>query len=330
MTSSSPSDGPAAREQALTEFAARSREARRRANLDRATADLIDELGDAGVEVLLLKGAALAQALYAPDRERGYYDVDLLVAPEDRPIAEDVLARLGYRNITSDQGIEDVAGILHAELWTRRDEVGNVSIDLHWRLAGCDASEQKIWQSLRADAQIIHVERREVLTPGDAGLALHSALHVAQHGTPDVKAVADLKLGLARWPIDVWEKAADLARELDGLEAFTAGIRLVPEGDAVARLLELGSGDRVLRDLQLRGARPRGTFHLDALTRAATMRDRLTVLRLALIPPPNWIRWEMRWAADGKAQLAAGYLLHLARAPLWAARAIRFSRQPRR
>ena len=330
MTSSSQPDPSDKRHDALIGFAARSRNAGRQGDLDLAAAEAISALEDAGIEVLLLKGAALAQALYAPDRERGYYDIDLLVAPEHRATTGKILALLGYRNITSDhQGIDDVAGVVHAELWTRVIATGNISIDLHWKLAGCHAAEQRIWECLRADAQVISLHERPVLTLSDSGLALHAALHVAQHGASDVKAVGDLRLGLRRWPFEVWQAAARLGRQLDGFEAFSAGMRLVPEAEPIAVMLDLESGERVIWDLQHRGSRPRGTLHIAALAEAATGRERLHIVRRALLPSPTWIRWEMSWADRSIAHLGAGYLLHLLRAPSWAVRAATYrSRRP--
>lgn len=330
MTPSQPE--PAGRSEALTDFAARSRDAPRRAHLDQAAAEAIDAIDRAGIEVLLLKGAGLAQALYAPDRERAYFDIDLLVAPASRTTAENVLSALGYRNVTKDRGIDDVAGVVHAELWTRLGKFGNVSIDLHRKLAGCAAPPEVIWTALRRDARSMQLgdQKLGVLTSSEVGFALQVALHLAQHGPGDAKALADLRLALTSWPHGLWERAAVMARELQAVEAFAAGLRLVPEGEALAEALELTSGQRVLWDLENRESRPRGTFHLDALSRASNSKQRLAVLRRALLPSPEWIRWEMPWAAHGKARLAAGYLLHLVRTPQWALRAALFrSRRPR-
>jgi len=326
VTSSSPPDPLDQRHQALAGFAARSREAARRDGLDAAAAEAITALGKAGVEVLLLKGAGLAQTLYAPDLERSYYDIDLLAAPRGRSTAAQVLTALGYRNITASHGIEDIGGVIHAELWTRLDPSGNVSIDLHSKLAGCGASDGAFWRSLRAAAQPIEIGGRPVLTLGTPGLAMHVALHLAQHGPDDIKAASDLRFGLTRWPEPVWRAAAELAAELEAAEAFSAGMRLIPEGEPMADSLGLASGEAVLWDLNHRDARPRGTFRLEALAHAIGVRERVTIVRRSLLPSPDWIRWEMRWASRSRAHLAAAYLRHMARAPVWAARALVFNR----
>lgn len=325
MTPSQPD--PADRRLALNDFAARSRHAQRRAQLDQAAAEAIVALDGAGVEALLLKGAGLAQALYGPDRERAYFDIDLLVAPDSLPTVDSVLSELGYRNIMKDQGIDDLTGVVHAALWTRLGEFGNVSLDLHWKLAGCDASAETIWTALRRDAVFRQLGDWRVLTSSEVGFALQVALHLAQHGRSDAKAVADLRLALISWSAGVWEQAAALASELDALETFAAGLRLLPEGEIAADALKLGTGEQVLWDLEHRESRPRGTFHLDALSRAVTFRQRLAILRRALFPPTEWIRWEMPWASRSPAALAAGYLVHLLRTPRWALRAALFRSQ---
>lgn len=331
MTSSYPPDQTDRRRQALVELAARSREAPRRAVLDQAAAEAIDALRRAGVDPLILKGAALAQTLYAPSRQRSYYDVDLLIAHESAGAAAEVLSALGYRNITRTQGIDDIGGVLHAELWTRLDSSGNVSIDLHRRLAGCQAPDAQIWRSLRRRVQVIHVASRPVLTLDNPGLALHVALHLAQHGSDDVKAAADLRLGLVRWPADTWREAAGMARELEALEAFSAGLRLLPEGESMIEALGLaGYGEMALDELRWRAQRPRGTYHLEALSGAATFSERLSVIRRALFPARDWIKWEVRWAGRSPLHLVGAYFVHLTRTPLWAARALRFWRHAQR
>lgn len=343
MTPSQP-DSSDQRGRALTDFAARSREASRktepgvpshtawrREGLDRVAAETITALHDAGVEVLVLKGPALAQALYGPARERGYFDIDLLVSPEARSAVEQVLSQLGYRNVSRDQGIDDVAGILHAEMWARLDkEIGNVSVDLHWKLAGCAAPEERIWTVLRSGAQIIGIGGCPALTLSDAGLALHAALHLAQHGLTDAKATGDLRLALERWPPELWAHAAELAAELEALGAFSVGLALLPEGARMAGALGLRVDEGLRWDLDNRDSRPRGTFHVQALTDAKRFSHRLAIIRRALIPSPAWMRWEMRWSTHSPLHLAAAYLTHLARTPVWALRAVRFRlRQPR-
>lgn len=324
----SPSEPDEPRRQALEQFTARSRLAWRREQLDVAGVEVIHALNAAGIDALLLKGPALAARLYEPEQARGYFDIDLLVAPADRVAAGRVLRELGYADLSSERGVDDVAGVLHAELWSRViDDFGNVTIDLHWRLDGCRAPDAVVWKLLEADRGRVEVAGRAVATLGDAATALHVALHLAQHGPRDAKAVGDLSRALEVWPRDVWDRAAQLALRADAQEALAAGLRLLPAGAQMADQLGLGAGEEVLWDLAHHDHRPRGTFHLDALARAATLRERLGVVRRALLPSPTWIRWEMRWASRGHLRLLMAYGLHVLRSPAWALQAARFRRR---
>jgi hypothetical protein len=323
-----PADQEGRQTGALEDFAVRAPQAARRARLDAALVEVLDACAEVGVEPLLLKGAALARTLYRSDESRGYFDVDLLVAPQDLSAVGQVLYGMGYRNVTELQGVDDVAGILHAQMWSSLvPEFGNLTVDLHWQLYGCEAPPQVVWRTLSARQMLIDVAGRRVRTLDRPGLALHLALHVAQHGPDDLKAAADLNRGLERWSPEIWHQAAELAGELAAVEAFAAGLRLVPGGDLVARRLDLPAADALLWQIAHRGERPRGTFHIQAFTEARGFRQRMNLLRRSLLPTRAWIVWEHPQAGKSRLRLFAAYCAHILRAPVWAARAWRFRRR---
>lgn len=63
---------------------------------DRALTEMIEILGARGIDVLLLKGAALAHLVYESPGLRPMSDMDLLVAPDRLEDASDAVRRLGY------------------------------------------------------------------------------------------------------------------------------------------------------------------------------------------------------------------------------------------
>lgn len=320
------------RRRELDEFVERARGLSRQATLDAAAVEALDALEARGLRPLLLKGPALARALY-DDQSRGYSDVDLLVGPHDLAPAREALAGLGYRDRMRALGIDDVAGIEHAETWSRRvrgfKSGGPLLIDLHWRLAGCEAPAEVVWELLGARRAPLELDGRHVSVLSQDGLAFHVATHAAQHGPGDLKAMADLTRGVERWPTSVWRAAAGLAEALDALPSFAAGLRLSPAGGELARELELPSSVGVEWAIEHRRERPRGTFHLDALARARGPRERIDVLRRSLFPTREWIAWQYPWAAANAPRLAAAYAMHVLRAPLWATRAWRYRRRAR-
>jgi hypothetical protein len=312
----------------LEDFAVRARGVARITRLNSALVDVLDGCAAAGVEPILLKGAALARTLYRSDENRAYFDLDLLVAEQDLRAVGEVLAGMDYQNVTEFQGIDDVAGILHAQLWARLvPDFGNLTVDLHWQLDGCTAPAEEVWEVLNARRASIDVAGREVHTLDQPGLALHLALHVAQHGPEDLKAAGDLSRGLERWPPQVWDQAAELALELGAVELFAAGLRLVPDGDMTARRLDLPAADDALWQIAHRGERPRGTFHLKAFSEARGVRERMDLLRRSLVPKREWIELEHPEARTSRLRLIAAYTAHILRAPAWAARAWRFRRR---
>jgi Uncharacterised nucleotidyltransferase len=314
---------PGRPKRALEEFALRSRTIARQAWLDEAAVGASEALSADGIEARLLKGIVLSRVLYREGESRGYYDIDVLVSPADIDHAGRVLERLGYQDVSKLDGVVDVAGVLHARVFTKSVVgYGNVTIDLHWRLAGCAVPSEVVWEMLSRNPAQIEVQGAALPSLSQCGLALHLALHAAQNGARDMKSLGDLERGVERWPVAVWVEAAELARGLQALDAFAAGLRLLPEGARMAdTVLALPSADALLWEIRNRDRRPRGTYHLRAIREAHTLRERLVILRAALLPSRVWIREQYRWARRGGMPLALAYLAHVARSPLWALRA---------
>jgi Uncharacterised nucleotidyltransferase len=319
------------RRAALEDFAQRNRWLHRRAELDRAAVAVLERFEGAGVRSLLLKGPVLARLLYESEgAPRDYFDIDLLVGPPDLTKAREALAGLAYRWGYEKRGIDDVARVVHAELWAQRGEYGPLWVDLHRRLAGCQASDEIVWAALWGRRTSIEFAGRETTVLAEGGLALHLALHAAQGGPDEPKAIGDLARGIERWAPDVWRDAAELAEEVQGVAAFGAGLRLVPSGARLAELLELPSTPRLDWEVRHRQLRPRGAFHVQAVASARGLRERADLLRRSLLPTREWIVSEYHWAGRSRAHLLAGYARHLLRSPLWALRAPQFELRARR
>jgi Uncharacterised nucleotidyltransferase len=303
------------------------------AHLEVATAEVLGTFEKAGIDALLLKGPALATLLYRPGEGRRYSDVDLLVPPGDFGAAGALLADLGYLTCDPALGIDDVGNVMHGQTWIRTApgpiDVSVSTIDLHRWLPGSRAAPSVTWQALAKRRTWIEVGDRRVAVLDRAGQAMHLALHAAQHGPAFERHVDELELALERWTLDVWRSAMLLATEAGATEAFAAGLRLVPHGRELAAELALPASAELEWTIRHRHIRPRGTFHLQALTEADGLGQRLDVLRRSLLPSRAWIIRQHPWAGDG-VRLIAAYGFHLMRAPAWAARAWLFRRQARR
>jgi hypothetical protein len=91
-------------------------------------------LAGAGVETLLLKGAALSKALYGSAAVRTMGDIDLLVRPDDVAAAVRTLSALGYES-------EYAAGLQARDVVPYNNQLAmhkpgpvNTLIELHWHL----------------------------------------------------------------------------------------------------------------------------------------------------------------------------------------------------
>ena len=218
---------------------------------------------------------------------------------------------------------------MHAHPWIRTSSADASMVDLHRWLAGAERSPTAAWDALVARRTWIDVGGGRAAVLDRPGQAMHLAMHAAQHGPAHERQLGELALALERWPAGVWDAAAELAGEIGATPAFAAGLRLLPRGAAEARRLGLASTELDWK-IRHRATRPRGTFHVQALAEADGLRERLRIVRRALLPSRAWIMHERPWARQGGLWLIPAYAGHLARAPAWAARAWRFRRAARR
>jgi hypothetical protein len=168
-------------------------------------ARLVEALRDAGVETLLLKGAALATLYYRDVGARPMEDLDLLVHREDAPRAMDVIRGEGWTPASARP--ESRLAVWHADYFV--DEGGR-SLDLHWNALWQLADDTELWAGA-VPAQLAGVETRAL---GHAD----SLLQVCVHGlrwaaVPPIRWVADaVKIVEAAGPELDWDRLVAVAR----------------------------------------------------------------------------------------------------------------------
>ena len=133
----------------------------------------LDALADAGVDVLILKGTALAYSLYPVPSIRSRGDTDLFIRPEDLSVLCDVLERLGYAKDVVSQGIGYQINL------SKTDRFGLAhTLDVHWRISNSEVfSEVLVWEE---------AHRRSVALPALGAHAhglycLHALIHACIH-----------------------------------------------------------------------------------------------------------------------------------------------------
>ena len=174
--------------------------------------NLLPRFNQEGVEVLLLKGAALQQNVYRKKPIRSFVDLDLMIHEKDLSKASKILEGEGYQRRLShfpsqwharEFGIE--AGEIAFPYWQGEREI---KLDLH-----VDAFER--WSPFRftrnwlwENAKPITVGVSEALVPEPNRLFLHLLFHLLKH----VQAHENI-LG---WYLDLTECLCYFEKEIDG------------------------------------------------------------------------------------------------------------------
>jgi hypothetical protein len=273
-------------------------------------------LATAGVPVIVLKGAALADTIYPSLADRPMNDVDLLVQPHDRDRARAALEGAGYRFLPEPQqrfGPFDTG--FTGEMQFRRSE-HNV-IELHWeltanewlrRLTALDAAA--LWRDARPFA--IGPARGLQLSPCDT--LQHLCLHLSAHGYTHANGWRDIRQLLAHERSFPWERFVARARQF----RLTAVCYFVLEAIASASS-SIGPENRPPTP-QPPPCEGRGAVLPPLLAGEGGQGGEVPPAVLAALRPSPWQRRLVPLIADPRQGLAGelthskprGYLLHLA------------------
>lgn len=197
--------------------------------VDAYSAEVVAALNARGVESILLKGPSIADWLYS-GQARMYVDADLLIAPSSLRLATDALRELGFAPF-------DAFVSAHAHPWRR--EADHAEIDLHLTIWGAGRPPGGVWSVLHSCSEVRVVGRTEMRVLTRPALAMHLALHAAQHRDNLLKPREDLRRALEREPVTVWLEAERIADRLWALGPFADGLKLSPAGERVLAQLPL-------------------------------------------------------------------------------------------
>lgn len=240
-------------------------------------AEIVKALTAADIQVILLKGAHLAQWVYPHIGFRWMADIDVLVRKEDLEKADGLLAKMGYEYpdmapaVWDDFGerkqVRDQAAVLD---WYKTDHMHLVyynpksikSLELHWGIAR-NASPfavdtEGLWK--RARAEKMHGETVWVLCPED--LLLHICLHDSYYHHLHrfgLRPCCDLAAVVSRYYKEIdWRRLQGRAREW-GIEKYLyLMLRLSREllcADIPADLLHSTQDERCSDTIFLQAAR---------------------------------------------------------------------------
>ena len=288
--------------------------------LERELVLLLKRFETERVPVLLLKGPVLAEMVYSHPALRPFFDLDLLIKPDDLVQADQLLLKLGYsRRADAHSWSFNVA----YDWETLYEGSFGVQVDLHWGLV---TDPRYSWNHLEAlgvweRAVQIRVAGEKTLGLSPDDLLLYLALHLAiHHGLVGLLWYWDLALLLKRheksldWQAVVdrasgWKVESALFFALHGVETFMGASlpkwvmdRLKPTNYRAALL-----GWLLKRVTSKRLARLGHWVPILLIDRNA---DLSGLLRQILWPPVDWVRARYGGSAPS---LPGQYLAHYRR-----------------
>lgn len=168
----------------------------RSARINHALETILQALAASGVPAILLKGAALAQAIYGNPALRPMGDLDLLVRPADVDTALATLAGLGYRPWQHEPAPGSTR-TYENEILLRR-EGAPAPLEVHWGLFDSPHYQERLpmewfWQTARP---------LPATTPQQDSLPVEPVLHTLVPG-PSVRSTSVQGLG-SRPPATAW------------------------------------------------------------------------------------------------------------------------------
>ena len=262
---------------------------------------VLDVLATAGVEAILIKGAALAHTHYPSPALRPRLDTDLMIRPDHRAAAEWALGVIGYtRPIETDGDLctaqfhvarRDAAGIEHA-------------LDVHWRVSNVLAfADVLTYDDLASEAVSIDALGPHAFAPSSVHSLVLACIHRVAHHRESTHLL---------WLQDIHLLAESLSRQDQAtLHAFAESRRV--RAVCAAGLLAAGQAFvGVAVDLAARIAPPAGTREPTSMFLGQRLRpvdilttdiqalhrwsERLQLVRELLFPPREYMvaRYGMR------------------------------------
>ena len=182
--------------------------------LAKELARVLAQLGEAGVPVMPLKGAALAESLYGDPALRVSADIDILVPPKYFIEAFRLIVSSGYQSrFTPPPLLELLARYGKDCALVREDRACVYPLQLHCGLVWGGPVERDLLEQIWSEA----VRKTFYGVPAFALSAdwefLYLAVHAARHGLTPLKWLVDLDRLCARGAVD-WEKVKEKARRL--------------------------------------------------------------------------------------------------------------------
>jgi hypothetical protein len=266
---------------------------------------VLSELARADIEVVLLKGAALATTEYPDIALRPMGDIDLLVPPSNLKAAMGVVEAMAYEPVNPPMR----RGLEHLFFYETNYRGGSrllTQVELHWDLVGGDGSRYRpdidwFW----AQTTVIRIGSTSALILSPTAHLLHAAVHASLKHGGDANRLLwlyDLHLIIKQRHQDIdWHCFVEKAREfhwgpavgdaLDELGRIFSTPLPVWAHDALT-----ADGDRATRHLMERTTISGRTRTLGAWNHLAVLgwKAKFHWLAAVVLPDPTYMRWRYK------------------------------------
>ncbi len=252
---------------------------------------LLQTLAAAGIDAVLLKGAALARFTYEDGALRPFTDLDLLVRPGDVQAVAGVMQAAGYAAVGPALRTHAYEHCYFTPSWSK------LPVDVHWQYAEPFHAIELDYGAVFGRASRVAVGAAVALVPAPEDLLVASSVEVvreAWESKPMLRYLCDIAEIVRRKPVD-WDRVIACAgggRHLRGPLRLSFG--------AARALLGVRVPQRVIEAL-----RPRRGAAVDRLVQR---RIRATLFRRPS-PLEALARQTLLWWTDGEASPGYGALV---------------------
>jgi hypothetical protein len=198
----------------------------RNMRLFRQLGEVLQKFQEENIPVIALKGAYLAETLYANKRLRKMVDVDLLVKKNDLLRIEQVLILMGFRTQDHDR----VIGLENKHFTYLRPK-SDIHFEIHWVLFESKHSFQIDMQGLWSRAQPVVLAHIPILALSIEDLLLYLCMHTANHMyTMRSSMFCDIGEVVQRKAMDLdWQAIGARAQQWGALRSVYVILRLAQE-----------------------------------------------------------------------------------------------------
>jgi hypothetical protein len=203
---------------------------------------VLDALASAGVQAMLIKGAALAHTHYPQPALRPRIDTDLMIPDAARDRVAQALAALGYL-----RAIETEGEIANAQAHYERIDALSIhhALDVHWRIANVIVFAGILtYQELARDSVTVPALGAHARAPSATHALMLACIHRVAHHRDSLNLLWLYDIHLLAEAMDETERAAliDLARAHRVRAVCAESLRLAADafgglaGDLAARM----------------------------------------------------------------------------------------------